>query len=212
MGSMQWSPLVLLCLVVIGCGGGGNGSSPSSGPAQTSNFGPVSLEGFVYADPVRASGSGTSIVGLAGDFRSIVYQNPNPRIEQTQFVFSEGGGIHVVDYDGGNPRQIVSGIEPTSLSFSPGGGIVYFSDTNKNLRSVGITGGAVATLGSGEREFGTINPAGNSIVYYRRINANSVRTYVCNADGTGEALRAAVNAGYPLNFNGLAWVGNGQFL
>lgn len=209
---MKAYPLFVLSLLLVGCGGGGNGSSPASGPAPTTSFGPVTLEGFVSDAPVRASGSSSSFIGLAGDFSSIVYQNPNPRVEQTQFVYSEGGGIHVLDYDGGNPRQPFSGITPTSMSFSPGGGLLYFSDSNKNLRSGLITGGPATTIGTGEREFGIMNPAGTHLAYYRRSSATGFSVLLSNPDGTGQTTAGSLSSSAELIFDGLAWIGNNQII
>lgn len=207
---MKWAPFLLPSLVVVGCGGGGNGSSPSSGPAQTSSFGPVSLEGFVYADPVRASGSGTSIVGLAGDFSSIVYQNPNPRVEQTQFVYSEGRSIHVLDYDGGNPREAFTQVRPASMSFSPGGGQLYFSDVNYYLRTASIGGGSAAIVGLAERRFAMLNPNGTRIAFLRRISSTTVHVYRCNPDGTNEVQLPGISSS--ADPTGLAWLGNNRIL
>lgn len=121
------------------------------------------------------------MVGLTGTFTAVTLVNPSPTIDQSQIAFAEDNRLFLMDADGSNLRQIV-GTRPTPItriSFSAGGGNIYFSDFGGLWQTSSIGNTPVLVEGGGSNA--SVSPDGTKILYQ---TANGL--FISNINGTGD--------------------------
>lgn len=181
---MRYSlPFALVGIVALsGCGGSGGGSGPSTPSVGTTSIGPLTLEGFVAGEPVHSNGTGSSVVGLSGLFSAVSLNNQKPALDQTQIAFAEDRRLFVIDYDGRNERPITGfrNGHITRISYSPGGGTIYFCDGD-GLWSMFSNGGTPTLIGAGLTT-ASISPDGTKRLWK---GSGSLGIGYSNLDGTG---------------------------
>lgn len=176
--------LVIACLVLAGCGGGG---TPVPDPGGEVTAGSMRLTGTMSA-PQVFTGSAT-VYALTGTITKAILNDATPTTEETE-IFFQRPGLSTIELmacspDGSSLRKVCDiPFDSGLIRVSRSANYVYFTSGNSHVYRAPFGGGTPVSLKSGVGNF-CLTPSGNKVVYSKLAVSG---WWTANADFSGEQL------------------------